>query len=62
MSPINYEQPQDFHWTTTNIGEAIPGVQTPLSWTVWRPVGAALRDVGLASARWIGPSMRTATA
>jgi len=23
------------HWTTSNLGEAMPGVQTPLSWTVW---------------------------
>jgi pyruvate,water dikinase len=46
--PLHHGEPQDYHWTTTNIGEAMPGVQTPLSWTVWRPVGAALRDVGLA--------------
>jgi pyruvate,water dikinase len=26
----------------------MPGVQTPLSWTVWKPVGAALREVGWA--------------
>ena len=26
-------------WTTSNIGEAAPGVQTPLSWTVWWPIG-----------------------
>ena len=24
-------------WSTTNLAEAIPGVPTPLSWTVWRP-------------------------
>ena len=46
--PTHHEAPQDHHWTTTNVGEAIPGVQTPLSWTVWRPVGAALREVGWA--------------
>ncbi|MDT7556488.1 MAG: hypothetical protein QOI68_958 [Pseudonocardiales bacterium] len=22
------------HWTTGNIGEAVPGVQTPLSWSL----------------------------
>jgi pyruvate,water dikinase len=48
MSATHHDRPQDFHWTTTNVGEAIPGVQTPLSWTVWRPVGAALREVGWA--------------
>lgn len=23
------------HWTRSNLGEAMPGVQTPLSWSVW---------------------------
>jgi pyruvate,water dikinase len=45
-SPTHHGRPQDHHWTTTNIGEAMPGVQTPLSWTVWKPVGVALREVG----------------
>ena len=26
-------------WTTTNVGEAIPGVQTPLGWSIWGPAG-----------------------
>lgn len=26
------------HWTTANLGEACPGVLTPLSWDVWAPV------------------------
>jgi phosphohistidine swiveling domain-containing protein len=47
-SPTHRAEPQNHHWTTTNIGEAMPGVQTPLSWSVWRPVGAALREVGWA--------------
>jgi pyruvate,water dikinase len=25
------------HWTTANVGEALPGVQTPLGWSVWGP-------------------------
>jgi len=25
-------------WSTTNLAEALPGVQTPLSWSLWRPV------------------------
>ena len=34
-------------WTTTNIGEACPGVQTPLSWTVWSPADEdAQRELG----------------
>ena len=28
-------------WTTTNVGEAVPGVQTPLGWSVWGPAGEA---------------------
>jgi phosphohistidine swiveling domain-containing protein len=25
------------YWSTTNLAEGLPGVQSPLSWTVWRP-------------------------
>jgi pyruvate,water dikinase len=25
------------HWSTSNFGEAIPGVSTPLSWSIWGP-------------------------
>jgi phosphohistidine swiveling domain-containing protein len=25
-------------WSTTNLAEALPGVPTPLSWTLWRPM------------------------
>ena len=25
----------DVRWTTVNLAEAIPGVQTPLGWTFW---------------------------
>jgi rifampicin phosphotransferase len=28
----------DLHWTTNNLGEVMPGVQTPLSFTVWQVV------------------------
>lgn len=28
----------DSFWSTTNLAEALPGVPTPLSWTLWRPV------------------------
>jgi pyruvate,water dikinase len=26
------------YWSTTNVAEAMPGVQTPLGWTVWAPI------------------------
>ena len=29
----------DEHWSTDNVGEAAPGVLTPLSWSIWRTVG-----------------------
>src|SRR5260370_23438116 len=29
----------DGHWSTDNVGEAAPGVLTPLSWSIWRTVG-----------------------
>ncbi len=28
-----------YHWTTTNLGEAAPGVLTPLSWALWGAPG-----------------------
>ena len=28
-------------WTTTNVGEAVPGLQTPLGWSIWGPAGEA---------------------
>ncbi|HYF24274.1 MAG TPA: PEP-utilizing enzyme [Baekduia sp.] len=27
------------HWTTTNLGEAVPGVMTPLTWALWGAPG-----------------------
>ena len=30
-------RPPGSRWTRVNIGEAIPGVPTPLSWSIWRP-------------------------
>jgi len=37
--PIQGMSGEGEFWTTSNIGEAAPGVQTPLSWTVWWPGG-----------------------
>jgi phosphohistidine swiveling domain-containing protein len=30
---------EDGHWSTDNVGEAAPGVLTPLSWSIWRTIG-----------------------
>ncbi|MDQ2649543.1 MAG: hypothetical protein M3Z03_08305, partial [Actinomycetota bacterium] len=35
--PYDEPRPPGSAWTRVNIGEAIPGVPTPLSWSVWRP-------------------------
>ena len=50
---------QGSRWTRVNIGEAIPGVPTPLSWSLWRPAmehgfwGSQARS-GVASRRDVG--------
>jgi phosphohistidine swiveling domain-containing protein len=33
--PIHSPTAEHLHWSTVNAGEAVPGVQTPLSWTMW---------------------------
>ena len=37
VDPVHSTTAPDSHWTTTNIGEGMPGVQTPLSWSIWYP-------------------------
>lgn len=34
--PLHQDSPADAFWTTTNVGEAMPGVLTPLSADIWR--------------------------
>jgi phosphohistidine swiveling domain-containing protein len=48
--PIHtYTAPGDY-WTRGNVGEAIPGVQTPLSWTMWaRAADLCLREGSFAT-------------
>ena len=36
---LHEPDPTDGHWSTDNVGEAAPGVLTPLSWSIWRTVG-----------------------
>lgn len=43
-------------WTTTNIGESVPGIPTPLGWSMWKVAGehamrSAFHAVGALSAR-----------
>ena len=43
-NPINMPAPPDGSWTTTNIGEALPGVATPMGWGIWmEAVDAGMR-------------------
>jgi phosphohistidine swiveling domain-containing protein len=35
--PVHSLSPPELHWTTANIGEAAPGVLTPLGWSLWGP-------------------------
>ncbi|RZK73206.1 MAG: pyruvate, water dikinase, partial [Rhodococcus sp. (in: high G+C Gram-positive bacteria)] len=33
--PLHSPSAPNLHWTTSNLGEAMPGVLTPLNWTLW---------------------------
>jgi len=35
--PVHSVSAPNLHWTTANIGEAAPGVLTPLAWSLWGP-------------------------
>lgn len=38
------------HWTRSNAGEAVPGVLTPLNWSIWGTIGErTVRGVGYAT-------------
>lgn len=48
--PIHTYTAPNLYWTRGNVGEAIPGVQTPLSWTVWaRASDLCLREGSFAT-------------
>ena len=43
--PIHLESGPETFWSTTNLGEALPGVTTPLGWSVWMPaIDIGVRD------------------
>jgi pyruvate,water dikinase len=37
--PLHASDTEDRFWTRSNVGEALPGVMTPLGWTLFGPVG-----------------------
>ena len=43
--PLHTWSDPDSYWTTTNIGEAMPGVMTPLGWTLWSCSEGVFRGV-----------------
>ncbi|MDQ1503333.1 MAG: rifampicin phosphotransferase, partial [Actinomycetota bacterium] len=49
--PLHQDSGPDTRWTTVNTAEALPGVPTPLGWTLWNhPLERAMRgafcDIG----------------
>jgi phosphohistidine swiveling domain-containing protein len=37
--PLHDHSAPTLHWSTDNLGEAAPGVLTPLGWSLWRDIG-----------------------
>jgi phosphohistidine swiveling domain-containing protein len=47
--PLQSVAAEDSHWTRVNVGEALPGVATPLGWSIWGVVGDRMcRNVSFA--------------
>jgi hypothetical protein len=43
--PLDSDTRPDQHWSRANVGEAMPGCQTPLSWTFWAGgIESAMRE------------------
>lgn len=41
--PLHRPRRNTGHWTTTNVGEALPGVPTPLGWSMWASTQQSVR-------------------
>ncbi len=37
--PLHKPGRPETHWSTVNVGEALPGVATPLGWSIWSDIG-----------------------
>ncbi|CDO90331.1 hypothetical protein AWC29_26190 [Mycobacterium triplex] len=47
--PLHQPGRDETHWSTVNVGEALPGVATPLGWTIWSDIGDRMcRDLSYA--------------
>lgn len=47
--PLHSASPPDAYWSTSNFGEAMPGVMTPLGWTFWGPTADKATRAAFAS-------------
>jgi pyruvate,water dikinase len=44
--PLHLPGRPETHWSTVNVGEALPGVCTPLGWSIWSDIGDGMcRDL-----------------
>ncbi|BBZ15548.1 PEP-utilizing enzyme [Mycobacterium branderi] len=44
-NPVHGNSAPDAFWSSSNIGEAMPGVMTPLSWSIWsEPAECSMRE------------------
>lgn len=47
--PLHQPGDPQSHWSTVNVGEALPGVATPLGWSIWSDIGDRMcRDLSYA--------------
>ncbi|WP_323055569.1 PEP-utilizing enzyme [Mycobacterium pinniadriaticum] len=47
--PLHQPGGSETHWSTVNVGEAVPGVATPLGWSIWSDIGDMMcRDLSYA--------------
>ena len=37
--PLHQPGRDETHWSTVNVGEALPGIATPLGWSIWSDIG-----------------------
>src|ERR1700677_3820443 len=47
--PLHQPGTAESHWSTVNVGEALPGIATPLGWSIWSDIGDQMcRDLSYA--------------
>ena len=56
VDPLMDTSAPNLHWSRSNVGEAVPGVLTPLNWSIWGGVGErsvrdSAHDIGALSKR-----------